>query len=150
MRYRKLRIAWSVVCGMLCLLLILLWVRSYWRFDYLCRLNRTPVYIGIESDTGLIALTWIDLRLRPRATQNLAPGWTHSVLRPAVADNTRRRFQLASMSGFLQVVFPHWLLVIPTAAAATSPWLPRSFSLRTLLIATTLVAVVLGLIVAVL
>ena len=30
MRFRKLRIAWSVGCGILCVLLIVLWVRSYW------------------------------------------------------------------------------------------------------------------------
>ena len=30
MRFRKLRIAWSVVCGIACVLLIVLWVRSYW------------------------------------------------------------------------------------------------------------------------
>ena len=30
MRFRKLRIAWSVVCGIACVLLIALWVRSYW------------------------------------------------------------------------------------------------------------------------
>ena len=31
MRFRKLRIAWSVACGIACVLLIVLWVRSYWR-----------------------------------------------------------------------------------------------------------------------
>ena len=31
MRFRKLRIAWSVVCGLVAVLLIVLWVRSYWR-----------------------------------------------------------------------------------------------------------------------
>src|SRR6476620_7609681 len=30
MRFRKLRIAWSVMCGIACVLLIVLWVRSYW------------------------------------------------------------------------------------------------------------------------
>ena len=29
MKYRKLRIAWSVVWGILCVLLIVLWVRGY-------------------------------------------------------------------------------------------------------------------------
>ena len=29
MRFRKLRIAWSVACGIACVLLIVLWVRSY-------------------------------------------------------------------------------------------------------------------------
>jgi hypothetical protein len=33
MKYRKLRIAWSVGWGVLCLLLVALWVRSYWWRD---------------------------------------------------------------------------------------------------------------------
>jgi hypothetical protein len=33
MKYRKLRIAWSVGWGLACVLLIVLWVRSYWRVD---------------------------------------------------------------------------------------------------------------------
>jgi hypothetical protein len=30
MSFRKLRIVWSVFCGVACLLLIVLWVLSYW------------------------------------------------------------------------------------------------------------------------
>jgi hypothetical protein len=44
-------------------------------------------------------------------------------------------------------VGPHWYFAITFAAIAALPWLawlPYRFSLRTLLIATTLVAVVLG------
>ena len=33
MRFRKLRIAWSVACLIACVLLIVLWVRSYWWVD---------------------------------------------------------------------------------------------------------------------
>jgi hypothetical protein len=33
MRFRKLRIAWSVACGIACVLLIALWVRSFWWWD---------------------------------------------------------------------------------------------------------------------
>src|SRR3954470_16105716 len=33
LRFRKLRIAWSVFWGLACVLLVVLWVRSYWRFD---------------------------------------------------------------------------------------------------------------------
>jgi hypothetical protein len=33
MKYSKLRIAWAVVCGIVCVLLIALWVRSYWWWD---------------------------------------------------------------------------------------------------------------------
>jgi hypothetical protein len=47
---------------------------------------------------------------------------------------------------------PYWFPVVLSLVVAVAPWLrwSRRFSLRTLLIATTLVAVVLGLIVAVL
>ncbi len=40
MRFRKLRIAWSVVCGLACVLLIVLWVRSYWWIDGIPYRNR--------------------------------------------------------------------------------------------------------------
>jgi hypothetical protein len=33
MRFRKLRIAWSVICGIACVLLIVLWVQGYWSFS---------------------------------------------------------------------------------------------------------------------
>jgi len=33
MRFRKLRIAWSVLCAIACVVLIVLWVRSYSRLD---------------------------------------------------------------------------------------------------------------------
>jgi hypothetical protein len=42
---------------------------------------------------------------------------------------------------------PFWLMAIVTSVLAAAPWVPSRFSLRTLLIATTLVAVLLGLIV---
>jgi hypothetical protein len=45
------------------------------------------------------------------------------------------------------VVVPHWFGILPLAGLTALPWLPWRFSLRTLLIATTLVAILLGLIV---
>src|SRR5262245_26932319 len=33
MKFRKLRIAWSIFCGIACVLLIVLWVRSYTWWD---------------------------------------------------------------------------------------------------------------------
>jgi hypothetical protein len=41
---------------------------------------------------------------------------------------------------------PYWLLVLAATSLTAAPWLRWHFSIRTLLIATTLVAVVLGLI----
>jgi hypothetical protein len=45
-------------------------------------------------------------------------------------------------------VVPIWILVLSTVALALLPWIRWRFSLRTLLIATTLVALGLGLVVA--
>src|SRR4051812_40138543 len=45
MKYRKLRIAWSVFCGIACVLLIALWVRSYWRTEFVERMvSVNPLY----------------------------------------------------------------------------------------------------------
>jgi hypothetical protein len=40
-----------------------------------------------------------------------------------------------------------WILVLIAVGLSAAPWIRRTFSLRTLLIATTLIAVVLGLVV---
>ncbi len=40
---------------------------------------------------------------------------------------------------------PHWFLLVTCGVASVIPWISYRFSLRTLLIATTLVAIVLGL-----
>jgi hypothetical protein len=45
------------------------------------------------------------------------------------------------------LAMPYWLFIGLVVAATVAPWLPQRFTLRTLLIATTLVALVLGLIV---
>jgi hypothetical protein len=44
------------------------------------------------------------------------------------------------------LILPHWLPVLVATAFGALPWLTWRFSLRTLLIATTLVAVALGLV----
>jgi hypothetical protein len=41
---------------------------------------------------------------------------------------------------------PHWFVALLFAALAALPWIRPTFSLRTLLIATTLIAVLLGLV----
>ena len=53
------------------------------------------------------------------------------------------------MGPYTELIIPYWLPCLAAATIALLPWLKWSkrFSLRTLLIATTLVAVALGLIV---
>ena len=57
-------------------------------------------------------------------------------------------FAFHNSPAFLAASFPHWLLVSLIAVVATLPWLRWRFSLRTLLVAITLVALVLGIIIA--
>jgi hypothetical protein len=55
MRYRKLRIAWSVGWGVVCLALIVLWVRSYYVPSRLLRANTSQTEAtGIQSSSGKI------------------------------------------------------------------------------------------------
>src|SRR5687768_601998 len=58
---RKLRIAFSIVCGIVCLLLIALWVRSYWRLEILEK--RTGLQaVQISSVKSRIAIAHLDPR----------------------------------------------------------------------------------------
>ena len=146
MRFRKLRIAFSAVCGIACVLLFALWVRSYWQHDYLYQFN-SNLYTGIESDWGIVSFKQLDFRVFP-SRRHAIEAWTLAVIPPSAPDTNQHRFQWvwANMTGMLQVVVPHWFLVVSTATLATVPWV-RRFNLRTLLIVMTLVAAVLGLVV---
>ncbi len=146
MRYRKLRIAWSVFWGLACVLLIVLWVRS-WSIQ-----NPADTYYGddwIHKVPGERLFKIFSNRSGVRLmTASWAGGWRLPVLED---DRTVIGFGVLRGPTSLYVRVPHWFLVSLTVLFATSPWFPwsRQFSVRTLLIATTLVAVVLGLIVAV-
>ena len=147
MRFRKLRIAFSVVCGIACVLLIVLWVRSYkseewWQGHLIGDQNfvLTSVTGHVNLSTMYMAharLLWgILSRSKESSGGQLSPMWPRG-----------SQFGLKRESDHFDVVVPHWFAVLSFAALATIPWLRWQFSLRTLLIATTLVAVVLGLIV---
>src|SRR4051812_9684535 len=53
MKYRKLRIAWSVGCAIACGLLVGLWMRSYWLIDEIS-VRRGQRMISVRSDRGEI------------------------------------------------------------------------------------------------
>jgi hypothetical protein len=145
MRFRKLRIAWSVVWGLAAVLPIVLLVRSYWI------LNSLDVSGGhrFTSSRGCL---FIDEKFfvagtSPKGSQHKLLG--HSVLHVVVSggmvkpNGVGTKLPLWPLVTIVAVLpIAPWILVIP--------WLRWRFSLRTLLIATTLVAVVLGLIIAVL
>jgi hypothetical protein len=144
MKHRKLRIAWSVAWGVVALLLCVLWVRSYWYEDVAFDVSgglRTQVM----SLSGSISLSLVE---EPGSERRFITG-------PIINPRTVIHAPQFSFLGFIvnrqpnatTTVVPYWLLVSLCAGLAASAWHLWRFSLRTLLIATTLVAVVLGIIV---
>ena len=151
MRFRKLRIAFSATCGIACVLLIALWVRSYWWEDGLSFGITEKRGFWIFSTQGKVAVQYISFTDQEA---NISQWFIASYelgeafwLSREIVDSTVLGFYLMTKNGFA-VAVPHWFLLLSMGTAVTlvlkRSWL---FSLRTPLIATTLIAVVLGLIV---
>ena len=156
MRFRKLRITWTVFCGIACVLLVVLWVRSYVWFDNLVGPVSSTRCLGFESSQGWLTVRWDQYTMNPKAF----PRWT---LNKMPAEALEKAFKLLAARGTPihsvpsfgfhdgSFQFPHWSIVVLTGVLAVAFATCRpyriNFSLRTLLIATTLVAAVLGLIV---
>ena len=136
---RRLRIAVSVFFAVFAVFFAALWVRSYLRGDSLQYGYRSNSAVSVSSIRGVVSWT---------AIQWPAPyGWQFRSA-PLKHPYTRRpQFEWLSNPQIGHLRTPHWLFVISCAALGASPWLAWRFSVRTLLFATTLVAVVLGLVV---
>jgi len=140
-----LRIAFSATCLVMCVLLIVLWVRSYRWMDHV-QLNLPGTRGGLISSRGG--------RLRFTLAENI-PGHfaylstkvSNSSVTPLTTTRLGFAFESSTLATRTDVIIPDWFVVTVSVAFATIPWLRSRFSLRTLLIATTLVAVVLELIV---
>ena len=136
MTYRKLRIAWSVAWGITGVLLCVLWVRSYWWAEI-----SNPVMTARLPRAMLDGkLIYTEVQTRPNRYE---PDPIVTSYLPGFIVFSYNGF---TVSGFATAI-PPWALMPPVAFAVALPWLHWHFSLRTLLIATTLIAVVLGLIV---
>jgi hypothetical protein len=142
MRFRKLRIAWSVGWGIVAVLLCVLWVRSYSHGEgLLMPLNKGT---RLASHRGRL-----DLEPDDRATQwEWRIEYANADLDPNYDwDRWERNTPHWIIGQNIWVLVPHWFPLIVSGLLSAAPWLSWRYSLRTLLIATTLVAVLLGLIV---
>ena len=135
MRFRKLRIAWSIAWGIACLLLIALWVRSYWHWDEVG--GPFPVVKGLmlNSRRGqLHTYLYYPSPISP------IPHWYHKDRDPNEDWNTAEwmRITAGSKTGFSYQRFqesrslstPDWLPVLLTATLAVLPWLVSRFRAR--------------------
>src|SRR5262245_61885524 len=62
---RGLRIAWSVWWGILCVLLIVLWVRSYRERDFISRIDKNRWQTTLGSNNGYVYLQHRQFPPRP-------------------------------------------------------------------------------------
>jgi hypothetical protein len=187
MAFKKTRIAFSVSCGMLCLLLAGLWVRSYFAFDRLSGQvanDRSIILVsyagGVTAavtspgtlkwntprwDSGPILANNITHDDWTSLVQTQSPSWNDTdivwpertilgfgwMIRGTYNNipNGETGWHPQGLSGRSWTAdanglrVPHWFGVLTLAFLASLPWLAWSvrFSLRTLLIVMTAVAV---------
>jgi hypothetical protein len=149
MRFRKLRIAWSVFWGLACVLLVVLWVRSYWYWDGACDHIDGTHGLELHSLRGKTCVRYVT-QIRPPDPER---GWYCGS--DLISEYEAKSKEQARLPGSLIWEFegampylslPHSLYALVFATIAAVPWIhwSRRFRLRALLIATTLVAVLLG------
>jgi len=138
MKYRKLRIAWSILFGAASFAIAVLLVRSYWFHEETAGSISTSKILSMSSDRGQFAFgvvtnrPHVDFKYVKTTPTNQSSRW-------------RLRFVSAGDAWVAYV--PYWFPALICGTFAAVPWVRCQFSLRTLLIATTLIAVGLGLVV---
>jgi hypothetical protein len=146
MRFRKLRIVWSAACGIAVVLLILMWLRSRHTLDFL-EWSRSK-YGGSIAVTSFDGECEFMFATNNKIWTGMKPGFTYVTRRERFAP------WAPSWTGFAVngtnegnhfFMAPYWFLASVGSFMTAASWFPWHFTLRTLLIATTLVAVVLEL-----
>jgi hypothetical protein len=143
MKFRKLRTASSTLCGLAALLLIVFWLRSYSQLDY-CKVPIGALHIHtIKGKIIFFALPQRpDWKFGSVPMQYVAH---HPVLSsPYSGWPTPGGFTINEEPPAAHIHLPFLAATLAMAFFGTIVWIPVRFSLRTLLFATTLVAVSLG------
>jgi hypothetical protein len=148
MRFRKLRIAWSVGWGLAVVLLIVLWVRTNYAIENFGGPLPGSAGFGISSRHGGVGVLLSDRTWGWSYSQHPTQSISESEVDAELQYNTMLGFiRYKSGPGEFRIRVPYWSAILVAAVFTGLTWVPWRFSLRTLLIATTLVAVVLGLVV---
>lgn len=138
MKYRKLRIAWSAAWGIVALLLVGWWVRSYSWWDVVTVGTNHSLATMKGSflwDTPLVAVPRPGAT--PPASQTMFPTQSMRLNEVIVMPFDKR---VAVYDGRAMTV-PIWWAVVGAAGIAALGWWRLRYSLRTMLVATTLVAI---------
>jgi hypothetical protein len=137
---RYLRIVFSCVCGIACVLLVVLWVRSYWCSDRVQRFWPTGFYL-VTPANGVLHFAY------GREEIPLTGGtyWSYDPRKPSLPHRQHTGFT----SNGWQIYVPFWLMLPFVVAICLAPWVPWSkrFTMRGLLLITLVIACMLGLVV---
>jgi hypothetical protein len=145
MKLHKLRVTLSITCGVASVVLIGLWVRSYWRSDYFegpilwphgctfTSMNGRLMFGGVEPDDPITDWDFGSYKF----DDPHGPAAFAEFFGPVFA------FYPSEEDG-AYIHVPHWFLALIFGLIAFVFARRRSYSLRTLLIITTLVAIGLG------
>jgi hypothetical protein len=150
MNYRRLRIASSSMCGVACLAMIAMWVRSNSYLD--------EFWVSWPAKRGLGLLSaWsgasVAVQNRDKNPDSYIVGFSSLELKYHERIETRSLlgFHAGRDSDIALITVPYWFLSLSFGvASALILRLEARFSLRTLLIATTAIAMLVGLAVFVL
>jgi hypothetical protein len=148
--FRYWRIAFSALCGLAAVLFLALWMRSCKTTDaFTVPLGSGTLIFGSlpgECGAEIVEGTRLGWQWSSRDTDRARAEVPKT--KPNLMSGVWGRFAYIYDRGPL-VIVPDWFFIGVAAALSAAPWVRWSnqFSLRTLLITITLVAVVLGLIV---
>jgi hypothetical protein len=141
LRFRKIRIAWSVVWGIIAVLVVALWARSFWWTGMLLpRLTNERVVLTHGELYFNTDCAWRSFR-------------TQSFYVPGCSDEWMIEEVWAPDANTIEVMHygfrsPVWPAVVALPLMAAGPWLSSArsfrFSLRTMLFATMVAALGLG------
>jgi hypothetical protein len=141
MRFRKLRIAWSVVWGVVGLVSLILCLRSYWRMDQL--------QLPIPGNRGALLSSRVG-QFRFAADENIPRTFNHlsqkvkeRSVQPVPVSRFGFAYSRATLANRVDITVPAWIVPLTCLSLTPVTWLRfKRFSLRTLLIAVLLALIV--------
>jgi hypothetical protein len=135
---RYLRIGFSITCGIVAVLLVVLWIRSYRAENVITIFRSNSIGWHVVFWDGQVAVTSAPyVRGNPGAWR-LYNSWEPGIF----------GFNRFATPTSHSVKVPAWSIPTILASLATLPWPRWRFSLRTMLIVTTIIGLLLGLIIA--
>jgi hypothetical protein len=146
-RFLKLRIGWSVAWVLLTVLLIVLWVRSYSWVEQIVGELPGGTIVGVGLLPGAFGVGISDGTNVTPWTRNGWPAVEWLILVNDSESPYASRVWGMFMFADGNLILPFWLLTITAATSIALPWLRWRFSLRTMLVVTTVIAAVLGMVV---